>query len=76
MGGRLRPIEAACRAIDRIPDTKIARTSGLWNTKAMYITNQDDFLNGVCEVRVLMPQASLVAHLLYRYTQNFRRWIY
>lgn len=52
MGGRLRPIEAACHAIDRIPDTKIVRTSGLWNTKAMYVTNQDDFLNGVCEVGV------------------------
>ena len=52
MGGRLRPIEAACRAIDRIPDTKIVRTSGLWNTKAMYVTNQEDFLNGVCEVGV------------------------
>jgi hypothetical protein len=50
MNGRIGPIEVACRAIDRIPDTRIVRTSGLWNTQAMYVTSQPDFLNGVCEV--------------------------
>jgi hypothetical protein len=50
MLNRLIPIESACRAIDHIPNTRIVRTSGLWNTKAMYVTDQDDFLNGVCEV--------------------------
>jgi 2-amino-4-hydroxy-6-hydroxymethyldihydropteridine diphosphokinase/dihydropteroate synthase len=29
---------------------RIIATSGLWQTKAMYVKDQDDFLNGVCIV--------------------------
>jgi 2-amino-4-hydroxy-6-hydroxymethyldihydropteridine diphosphokinase len=51
MDGRLKPIEQACRDINSLPDTKIVKLSHLWNTKAEYVENQADFLNGVCEVR-------------------------
>jgi 2-amino-4-hydroxy-6-hydroxymethyldihydropteridine diphosphokinase/dihydropteroate synthase len=50
MSGRLAPIEQACTQIDSLPSTKIRRTSGLWNTKAMYVIDQEDFLNGVAEI--------------------------
>ena len=50
VGDRPKLIEAACRDLDHGPDVHMIRTSGLWETKAMYVTDQGDFLNGVCEV--------------------------
>lgn len=50
-GDRLGNIEAACRKLASDANITLRRTSGLWQTKAMYVTDQDDFLNGVCEVR-------------------------
>lgn len=50
MDGRLKPIEEACREINKLPKTKVVQLSHLWNTKAEYVENQDDFLNGVCAV--------------------------
>ena len=51
VGNRLQLIEQACRSLSVRDDVRIKRTSGLWETKAMYVTDQGDFLNGVCEVR-------------------------
>lgn len=51
LGDRLHNIEQACHKIDALPSTRIMRTSGLYETAAMYVTDQDNFLNGVCEVR-------------------------
>lgn len=51
MGDRLGNMDAACRELASEPKIKLRRTSGLWQTKAMYVVDQDDFLNGVCEVR-------------------------
>ena len=53
MGDRLKNIEDACDGMDRIPGTKITQTSSLWETKAMYIEDQPEFYNAVCEVRQL-----------------------
>ena len=50
LGDRLANIEAACRAMDAESDIRVARTSGLYETEAMYVTDQNRFLNGVCEV--------------------------
>jgi hypothetical protein len=50
MGDRLKNIEDACDKIDEIPKTKITQTSSLWETKAMYVEDQPDFFNAVCEV--------------------------
>lgn len=50
VGDRLGLIEDACRALDAQDGIQICRTSGLWETKPMYVTNQEAFLNGACEV--------------------------
>jgi len=53
MGDRLGMIERACRLLEHSGEVSILRTSSLWETKAMYVENQADFLNGVCEVEAL-----------------------
>jgi peroxiredoxin len=53
MGDRLEMIERACKLLDQSGEVSILRTSSLWETKAMYVENQADFLNGVCEVKTL-----------------------
>jgi len=53
MGDRIHMIEQACNLLDKHANIKIIRTSGLWETKAMYIVDQADFLNGACEVGML-----------------------
>ena len=52
MGDRVAEIERACSEMDR-RGIKVTRTSSLWETEPMYVTDQDRFLNGVCEVRSL-----------------------
>ncbi len=49
MGDRVAMIEEALRAMAR-RSINVARTSSLWETEPMYVTNQGRFLNGVCEV--------------------------
>lgn len=34
---------------------KIKRTSSLWETKPMYVLDQDNFVNGACEVSTFIP---------------------
>ena len=55
IGDRLSMIERACRAM-KSSELHIVRTSSLWETKAMYVQDQANFLNGVCEIKTsLMP---------------------
>lgn len=54
IGDSVKHIETACRLIDDDHDMRIVDTSCLYRTKAMYVENQDDFVNGACEV-VLSP---------------------
>jgi len=49
VGNRLDMVEQACLEMEK-EGIKIQRTSGLWETKAMYVEDQANFLNGVCEV--------------------------
>lgn len=51
LGDRIAMIEEACRRMDSSGQIKVRRTSSLWETKAMYVLDQDKFVNGVCEVR-------------------------
>lgn len=51
LGDRVAEIEKACRQMEVGGQIKILRTSSLWETKAMYVVDQDKFVNGVCEVR-------------------------
>lgn len=50
LGDRVAMIEQACKEMDRTGKIKVLRTSSLWETKAMYVLDQDKFVNGVCEV--------------------------
>lgn len=50
IGDRFAVVEKACKSMESQGDIRILRTSGLWETDAMYFENQDRFLNGACEV--------------------------
>ncbi|KAJ3497633.1 hypothetical protein NLG97_g1749 [Lecanicillium saksenae] len=42
---------------------KVTRTSSLWETEPMYVTDQDRFLNGVAEVETELPPMALLDQL-------------
>jgi hypothetical protein len=50
MGDRVAMIERACREMESNGKIEIKRTSSLWESKAMYVVDQDNFVNGACEV--------------------------
>jgi hypothetical protein len=50
VGNKIEEIEKACRAIDADPDMRIVDTSFLYETKPMYVEDQERFVNGACEV--------------------------
>jgi 2-amino-4-hydroxy-6-hydroxymethyldihydropteridine diphosphokinase/dihydropteroate synthase len=50
MGDRVAMIEQACKEMEAGGKIKVLRTSSLWETKAMYVVDQDKFVNGACEV--------------------------
>lgn len=52
MGDRVAMIEQACKEMEANGKICIVRTSNLWETKAMYVLDQDNFVNGACEVRL------------------------
>ena len=52
VGDRISMIEAACQEM-RKHSIKVIRTSALYETEAMYVTEQEPFVNGVCEVSIL-----------------------
>ncbi|ORX91870.1 hypothetical protein BCR34DRAFT_594974, partial [Clohesyomyces aquaticus] len=49
LGDRVAMIDKACKTMELDGSIRILRTSSLWETKAMYVLDQDKFLNGVCE---------------------------
>jgi hypothetical protein len=61
MGDRVAMIEQACKEMEASGKIKVLRTSSLWETKAMYVVDQDMFVNGACEVR---PPTSLALSIL------------
>jgi 2-amino-4-hydroxy-6-hydroxymethyldihydropteridine diphosphokinase/dihydropteroate synthase len=58
MGDRVAEIERACNEMDR-RGIKVKRTSSLWETEPMYVTDQDRFVNGACEVCISKNTRSL-----------------
>lgn len=56
VGDRLEMIEEACLRMRASENIRVVRTSSLYETKPMYVENQDTFLNGACEVRHLATQ--------------------
>ena len=50
LGDRIGYIEKACKLMSK-RGLKIKRTSSLWETEPMYVLDQGNFINGVCEVR-------------------------
>lgn len=49
MGDRIGMIEEACNTLTSRGIT-VKRTSNLWETEPMYVLDQDNFINGACEV--------------------------
>jgi hypothetical protein len=50
LGDRIDMIEKACNEMSA-RGIKIKRTSCLWETEPMYVLDQENFVNGACEVR-------------------------
>ena len=63
IGDRIGYIEAACRELSRA-GLKVLRTSALYETKPMYVEDQDSFLNAVCQVSILSLSSVLLELLL------------
>jgi hypothetical protein len=51
IGDRIAWLESACKEM-RASGIEVLRTSSLYETKAMYVEDQDPFINGVCEVSI------------------------
>lgn len=49
LGDRVGMIEKACNEMSA-RGIRVTRTSSLWETEPMYVLDQGDFINGVCEV--------------------------
>jgi hypothetical protein len=53
IGDRFFMIETALKEMEKL-GLKIVGMSSLWETAPMYVTDQESFINGVCEVRNLL----------------------
>ncbi|KAL8714065.1 MAG: hypothetical protein Q9225_006632, partial [Loekoesia sp. 1 TL-2023] len=62
VGDRTGMIEQACTEMTR-RGLKVLRTSSLYETEAMYKTDQPSFVNGVCEVETTLPPLELLDQL-------------
>ncbi|KAF1361171.1 folic acid synthesis protein-like protein [Lizonia empirigonia] len=63
MGDRVAMIEKACKEMEAGSKIKILRTSSLWETKAMYVVDQDMFVNGACEIETTLSPIELLDEL-------------
>jgi len=50
IGNRLANLEMACAELSKHDSIKLIKTSSLYLTEAMYVVDQDQFFNAVCEV--------------------------
>ena len=53
VGDRIAMLEAAC-ALMKVEGIQVQRTSALYETTPMYLEDQERFINGVCQVRLLL----------------------
>ncbi|KAF2656101.1 folic acid synthesis protein-like protein [Lophiostoma macrostomum CBS 122681] len=63
LGDRVAMIEQACRWMEHDGQIKVLRTSSLWETKAMYVLDQDKFVNGACEIETSLSPMDLLDKL-------------
>ncbi|XP_014553056.1 hypothetical protein COCVIDRAFT_40845 [Bipolaris victoriae FI3] len=56
-------IEQACKEMESGEKIRIIRTSSLWESKAMYVLDQDNFVNGVCEIETSLSPIELLDEL-------------
>ncbi|KAF2704305.1 Dihydropteroate synthase [Pleomassaria siparia CBS 279.74] len=63
VGDRIAMIEQACNEMDAGGKILVLRTSSLWETKAMYVEDQEDFINGVCEIGTFLKPIELLDEL-------------
>ncbi|OBT58227.1 hypothetical protein VE04_01769 [Pseudogymnoascus sp. 24MN13] len=62
MGDRIGMIEQACNSLTSRGIT-VKRTSNLWETEPMYVLDQDNFINGACEVETTLEPLELLDEL-------------
>jgi 2-amino-4-hydroxy-6-hydroxymethyldihydropteridine diphosphokinase/dihydropteroate synthase len=53
LGDRVGMIETACKKMSE-RGINVRRTSGLWETEPMYVLEQENFINGACEVSLTL----------------------
>ncbi|KAF2268651.1 folic acid synthesis protein-like protein [Lojkania enalia] len=63
LGDRVAMIEKACKEMDSSEAIRVLRTSSLWETQAMYVLDQDRFVNGVCEIETSLSPIELLDEL-------------
>ena len=54
LGNRIGMIERACKMMEEDRSIRISRTSSLYETEPMYVKGQGRFINGVCEVCLIL----------------------
>lgn len=64
-------IEQACNALTSRGIT-VKRTSSLWETEPMYVLDQDNFINGACEVSKKLFFLVVVMQIVSRGLNNRR----
>ncbi|MCJ1302827.1 trifunctional dihydropteroate synthetase [Hypocenomyce scalaris] len=62
VGDRIGMIEKACSEMER-RNIKVVRTSSLYETAAMYVTNQQSFINGACQIQTSLDPIELLDEL-------------
>ncbi|KAF1913215.1 Dihydropteroate synthase-like protein [Ampelomyces quisqualis] len=63
MGDRVAEIERACTMMESLGKAKILQTSSLYETKAMYVLDQDKFVNGACQIATSLSPIELLDYL-------------
>ncbi|EMD64696.1 hypothetical protein COCSADRAFT_36070 [Bipolaris sorokiniana ND90Pr] len=63
MGDRIAMIEQACKEMESGEKIRIIRTSNLWESKAMYVLDQDNFVNSACEIETSLSPIELLDEL-------------
>ncbi|BDU16103.1 2-amino-4-hydroxy-6-hydroxymethyldihydropteridine diphosphokinase [Lysobacter auxotrophicus] len=64
LGDSIATLKHALRALDALPDTRVARASRLYRTAAWGVTEQPDFINAVALLRTRRAPRELLGDLL------------
>ncbi|GAB5036220.1 dihydropteroate synthase [Nannochloropsis oceanica] len=63
LGDRALNLQRAVEALNEPTLGHVQATSGLFESKAQYVTEQPDFLNAVCRIQTLLPPLALLSRL-------------